>query len=101
MKKKKKKKQQSGVCFFSLFTSSIFVSLACSFTEGAILDNVCLFLWITESPVAGRHGQEGTGEGGESETIDETPKQTSENNSAPTGFTVLGGFENKPVQKVQ
>lgn len=35
------------------------------------------------------------------ETEDNIPKETSGNSSFPSGFTVLGGFENKPVQKVQ
>ncbi|XP_044025588.1 ATP-dependent RNA helicase DDX51 [Siniperca chuatsi] len=45
-------------------------------------------------------GQEDTGEEEEAETENDTPKQTTGKTSAPTGFTVLGGFENKPVQKV-
>uniref|UniRef100_A0A7N6B517 ATP-dependent RNA helicase n=1 Tax=Anabas testudineus TaxID=64144 RepID=A0A7N6B517_ANATE len=41
-------------------------------------------------------GRGNTTGGEEAETENDTPKQP----SAPTGFTVLGGFENKPVQKV-
>ncbi|KAM6906126.1 ATP-dependent RNA helicase DDX51 [Lycodopsis pacificus] len=56
---------------------------------------------LPETPVTGRDGQEDSG-GGEQETETEnvTLKETTEKTSAPTGFTVLGGFENKPVQKV-
>ncbi|XP_031721902.1 ATP-dependent RNA helicase DDX51 isoform X1 [Anarrhichthys ocellatus] len=56
---------------------------------------------LPETPVTGRDGQEDSG-GGEEETETEnvTLKETTEKTSAPTGFTVLGGFENKPVQKV-
>lgn len=47
-------------------------------------------------------GQEDTqGEEEKAEPENDTPTQTTEKTSAPTGFTVLGGFENKPVQKVQ
>ncbi|XP_073334870.1 ATP-dependent RNA helicase DDX51 [Pagrus major] len=56
---------------------------------------------LAETPVTGRVGQEDT-QGGEekAETENDTPTQTTEKTPAPTGFTVLGGFENKPVQKV-
>ncbi|XP_070781932.1 ATP-dependent RNA helicase DDX51 [Enoplosus armatus] len=51
----------------------------------------------------GRDRQEDTG-GEEEEEADagnDTPKQsTGKTTSAPTGFTVLGGFENKPALKV-
>uniref|UniRef100_A0A8C2ZVR4 ATP-dependent RNA helicase n=1 Tax=Cyclopterus lumpus TaxID=8103 RepID=A0A8C2ZVR4_CYCLU len=40
-------------------------------------------------------------EEGETETENATLKPTPGKTSAPTGFTILGGFENKPVQKVQ
>uniref|UniRef100_A0A671W4G8 ATP-dependent RNA helicase n=1 Tax=Sparus aurata TaxID=8175 RepID=A0A671W4G8_SPAAU len=36
----------------------------------------------------------------EDQSENDTPTQTTEKTSPPTGFTVLGGFENKPVQKV-
>ncbi|KAM3602133.1 uncharacterized protein V6R79_024863 [Siganus canaliculatus] len=45
-------------------------------------------------------GQKGTEEDREEETENEAPEQATTETSAPTGFTVLGGFENKPVQKV-
>ncbi|XP_041814923.1 ATP-dependent RNA helicase DDX51 [Chelmon rostratus] len=45
-------------------------------------------------------GQEDTVEEEEAEAETDTPKQTTGKTSAPTGFTVLGGFENKPAQKV-
>ncbi|XP_054473989.1 ATP-dependent RNA helicase DDX51 [Anoplopoma fimbria] len=44
--------------------------------------------------------EEAGGEEKATETEDVTPIETTEKTSAPTGFTVLGGFENKPVQKV-
>ncbi|XP_056283979.1 ATP-dependent RNA helicase DDX51 [Pseudoliparis swirei] len=61
-----------------------------------------------DTPVTGSEGQEvpegGEGkekeEEGETETENATLKPTTGKTSAPTGFTVLGGFENKPVQKV-
>uniref|UniRef100_A0A8C9YAA1 ATP-dependent RNA helicase n=1 Tax=Sander lucioperca TaxID=283035 RepID=A0A8C9YAA1_SANLU len=58
------------------------------------------------TPVTGRDGQEDTGGGGGEEeeektgTENVTLKQTTGKTSAPAGYTVLGGFENKPVQKV-
>lgn len=61
---------------------------------------VCL--WILDTDVTGKSGQEDAGgEEKEAETENDTPKQTRGKTPAPTGFTVLGGFENKPVQKVQ
>uniref|UniRef100_A0A3Q3QTJ6 ATP-dependent RNA helicase n=1 Tax=Monopterus albus TaxID=43700 RepID=A0A3Q3QTJ6_MONAL len=45
-------------------------------------------------------GPQETGGEEETEKDNDTQKQTSGKTSAPTGFTVLGGFENKPVQKV-
>uniref|UniRef100_A0A8D3B729 ATP-dependent RNA helicase n=1 Tax=Scophthalmus maximus TaxID=52904 RepID=A0A8D3B729_SCOMX len=45
-----------------------------------------------EPPVTGRDGHEDT------EMI--PSEHTTETTSAPTGFTIVGGFENKPVQKV-
>uniref|UniRef100_A0A8C4DUT4 ATP-dependent RNA helicase n=1 Tax=Dicentrarchus labrax TaxID=13489 RepID=A0A8C4DUT4_DICLA len=39
------------------------------------------------------------GEVEKAETENDTSKQTTGKTSAPTGFTVLGGFENKPIQK--
>ncbi len=50
---------------------------------------------------AGRDVQEDTGEQEEAQTGSDTPKQSTGNTCAPTGFTVLGGFENKPIQKVK
>ncbi|XP_010752603.1 ATP-dependent RNA helicase DDX51 [Larimichthys crocea] len=50
--------------------------------------------------VTGTDGQKDAAGGEDVETEDKTQKQTTEKTSAPTGFTVLGGFENKPVQKV-
>lgn len=70
----------------------------------------CVCLWIlgssaeglADTDVTGRDGQKDTGgEEKEAETENDTPKQTTGKTSAQTGFTVLGGFENKPVQKVQ
>uniref|UniRef100_A0A8C9Y959 ATP-dependent RNA helicase n=1 Tax=Sander lucioperca TaxID=283035 RepID=A0A8C9Y959_SANLU len=55
---------------------------------------------------SGVDGQEDTGGGGGEEeeektgTENVTLKQTTGKTSAPAGYTVLGGFENKPVQKV-
>ncbi|XP_028262381.1 ATP-dependent RNA helicase DDX51 [Parambassis ranga] len=51
--------------------------------------------------VSGRDGPEDTGGQEEAETESVSPKQSSDKTSAPSGFTVLGGFEKKPVQKVQ
>lgn len=68
---------------------------------------VCL--WISGSSVKGltdTGGTEGEGQevtGGDEEEAEaghDTPKQTTGKTSAPEEFTVLGGFENKPVQKV-
>ena len=56
---------------------------------------------LPDTPVTGREGLEETGGGEEkTETENIAPEQTSEKTPAPTGFTVLGGFDNKPVQKV-
>lgn len=59
-------------------------------------------LWISASPVkaTGRDEQE-VGEEEEAQPGNVTLKETTEKTPAPTGFTVLGGFKNKPVQKVQ
>lgn len=58
--------------------------------------------WILDTDVTGKSGQEDAGgEEREAETENDTPKQTTGKTPAPTGFTVLGGFENKPVQKVR
>lgn len=62
-----------------------------------ILGSACKDL--TDTPVTGRGGQEDTG-GEEERTENDTPKEPTGETSAPTGFTVLGGFENKPIQKV-
>ncbi|XP_019947456.1 ATP-dependent RNA helicase DDX51 isoform X2 [Paralichthys olivaceus] len=52
---------------------------------------------MSEPPVIGKDGQEDT-EVAEAEH--DLSKQTTDMSSAPTGFTVVGGFENKPVQKI-
>ncbi|XP_039980627.1 ATP-dependent RNA helicase DDX51 isoform X2 [Xiphias gladius] len=52
------------------------------------------------SPVTGGDGQEDTGGEDDAEAENDPPKKTAGKTSAPTGFTVVGGFENKPVQKV-
>ncbi|KAK5903995.1 hypothetical protein CgunFtcFv8_007727 [Champsocephalus gunnari] len=71
--KRKKKKDQSGISVKSL----------------------------PDTRVTGRTGLEETGGGEEkTETENIAPEQTAEKTPAPTGFTVLGGFDNKPVQKV-
>lgn len=66
---------------------------------------VCLWISVkvlAEAQVTGSVGQEDAqGEAEKAETENDTPTQTTEKTSPPTGFTVLGGFENKPVQKVQ
>nr|XP_046266290.1 ATP-dependent RNA helicase DDX51 [Scatophagus argus] len=59
---------------------------------------------LADTCVTGRDEQKDSGGGEEqeeeAETENDTPKQTTAKTSTPTGFTVLGGFENKPVQKV-
>ncbi|KAJ4929033.1 hypothetical protein JOQ06_004654 [Pogonophryne albipinna] len=56
---------------------------------------------LPDTPVTGTAGLEETGGGEEkTETENIAPEQTAEKTPAPTGFTVLGGFDNKPVQKV-
>lgn len=55
---------------------------------------------LSDAPVFRRDGPQETGGEEETEKDNDTQKQTSGKTSAPTGFTVLGGFENKPVQKV-
>lgn len=46
-------------------------------------------------------GEQDTGdEGKDTERDKDMTKQTTGREQTPTGFTVLGGFENKPVQKV-
>lgn len=58
-------------------------------------------LWIVDTDVTGKNEQKDAGgEEKEAEPENDAPKQTAEKTSTPTGFTVLGGFENKPVQKV-
>ncbi|XP_077351760.1 ATP-dependent RNA helicase DDX51 isoform X2 [Festucalex cinctus] len=42
-----------------------------------------------------------TGREGKDEKSEDNAKETPRMSSSPTGFTVLGGFENKPVHKVQ
>lgn len=56
---------------------------------------------ISVKALADTDGTGGTGQADtEGENGDDTLKQSTEMTSAPTGFTILGGFENKPVQKV-
>ncbi|KAF3844185.1 hypothetical protein F7725_013526, partial [Dissostichus mawsoni] len=72
-RKKKKKKDQSGISVKSL----------------------------PDTPVTGTAGLEETGGGEEkTETENIAPEQTAEKTPAPTGFMVLGGFDNKPVHRV-
>ncbi|KAI4801815.1 hypothetical protein KUCAC02_019686, partial [Chaenocephalus aceratus] len=55
---------------------------------------------LPDTRVTERAGLEETGGGEEkTETENIAPEQTAEKTPAPTGFTVLGGFDNKPVQK--
>ncbi|GAA6218530.1 ATP-dependent RNA helicase DDX51 [Lates japonicus] len=54
---------------------------------------------LSDTHVTGRDRQEDTAEE-EAEAENDSTKQTTEKTSAPTGFTVVGAFENKPVQKV-
>ncbi|KAM9840813.1 ATP-dependent RNA helicase DDX51 [Aulostomus maculatus] len=49
---------------------------------------------VSDTPLTGGDGED------EVETESDTPKAPTTKTSTPTGFTVLGGFENKPVQKV-
>ncbi|KAM7367517.1 hypothetical protein PAMP_013809 [Pampus punctatissimus] len=53
---------------------------------------------LIDTHVTGKDGQEDRG--GEEEAENDTPKKPTDKTSAPTGFTVLGGFENKSIQKV-
>ncbi|XP_023117252.2 ATP-dependent RNA helicase DDX51 [Amphiprion ocellaris] len=53
---------------------------------------------VSGALVSGGDGPEDTG--GQEEAEKDSPEQNSQKTSAPTGFTVLGGFESKPVQKV-
>ncbi|XP_051937032.1 ATP-dependent RNA helicase DDX51 [Hippocampus zosterae] len=53
----------------------------------------CVVNRLSEPSAIGRDGEV-------EETDDNIPKETSGNSSFPSGFTVLGGFENKPAQKV-
>ncbi|XP_035534555.1 ATP-dependent RNA helicase DDX51 [Morone saxatilis] len=56
---------------------------------------------LADTGETGRDEQKDAGgEVEEAETENDTSKQTTGKISAPTGFTVLGGFENKPIQKV-
>lgn len=71
-----------------------------------MLSKVCVDLGISaegasDALVSGRDGPEDTGGQEEAETESVSPKQSSDKAPAPSGFTVLGGFESKPVQKVQ
>ncbi|XP_070705561.1 ATP-dependent RNA helicase DDX51 [Pempheris klunzingeri] len=57
---------------------------------------------LADAHATGRDGQDTAGEEEEEEEEEEeAEKQTEGKTPAPTGFTVLGGFENKPVQKIQ
>uniref|UniRef100_A0A3P8S419 ATP-dependent RNA helicase n=1 Tax=Amphiprion percula TaxID=161767 RepID=A0A3P8S419_AMPPE len=53
---------------------------------------------VSGALVSGGDGPEDTG--GQEEAEKDSPEQNSQKTSAPTRFTVLGGFESKPVQKV-
>lgn len=56
---------------------------------------------LSDTPETGKDGREDTGGGEEKTETENVPlKETTEKTSAPTGYTVLGGFENKPIQKV-
>ncbi|XP_074471800.1 ATP-dependent RNA helicase DDX51 [Sebastes fasciatus] len=56
---------------------------------------------LSDTPETGKDGREDTGGEEEKTETENVPlKETTEKTSAPTGFTVLGGFENKPIQKV-
>ncbi|XP_008298982.1 ATP-dependent RNA helicase DDX51 [Stegastes partitus] len=55
---------------------------------------------VSNTPVSGGDAPEDTVGEEQAETEKDSPKQSSQKTSAPTGFTVLGGFESKPVQKV-
>uniref|UniRef100_UPI003AAF0899 ATP-dependent RNA helicase DDX51 n=1 Tax=Centroberyx gerrardi TaxID=166262 RepID=UPI003AAF0899 len=55
---------------------------------------------LPDTPVTGGDGQADTGGEEEVEAEDNRTKQDAGKTSAQTGFTILGGFENKPVQKV-
>ncbi|XP_071384542.1 ATP-dependent RNA helicase DDX51 [Centroberyx affinis] len=56
---------------------------------------------LPDTPATGGDGQADTGgEEEEVEAEDNRTKQDAGKTSAQTGFTILGGFENKPVQKV-
>ncbi|XP_026174891.1 ATP-dependent RNA helicase DDX51 isoform X1 [Mastacembelus armatus] len=55
---------------------------------------------LPDAPVAVRHGQADKRDEEKTETENDTPKRTLEKTSAPSGFTILGGFEIKPIQKV-
>ncbi|XP_062293311.1 ATP-dependent RNA helicase DDX51 [Scomber scombrus] len=55
---------------------------------------------LTHTPVTAGDGQEDTGAEDKAETENDKPEEPTEKTPAPTGFTVLGGFENKPIQKV-
>ncbi|XP_059212528.1 ATP-dependent RNA helicase DDX51 [Centropristis striata] len=57
------------------------------------------FKGLSDTSVTVRDEQKDTGEEGEVEKT-ETENVTLKQTTALTGFTVLGGFENKPVQKV-
>uniref|UniRef100_A0AAQ5ZUX4 ATP-dependent RNA helicase n=1 Tax=Amphiprion ocellaris TaxID=80972 RepID=A0AAQ5ZUX4_AMPOC len=53
---------------------------------------------VSGALVSGGDGPEDTG--GQEEAEKDSPEQNSQKTSAPTGFTVLGGFESKPVHRV-
>ncbi|XP_061646137.1 ATP-dependent RNA helicase DDX51 [Phyllopteryx taeniolatus] len=54
----------------------------------------CVFNRLSEANVTGSDGEVGRRD-------DNIPKETSRKSSVPSGFMVLGGFENKTVQKVR
>ncbi|XP_051812375.1 ATP-dependent RNA helicase DDX51 [Acanthochromis polyacanthus] len=53
---------------------------------------------VSGTLVSGGDGPEDTG--GQEEAEKDSSEQNSQKTSAPTGFTVLGGFDSKPAQKV-
>ncbi|KAG7239172.1 hypothetical protein INR49_029923 [Caranx melampygus] len=53
---------------------------------------------LSDTPVMESSRSEDTGE--EDDEADDSPKEPTEKTSAPTSFTVIGGFENKSIQKV-
>uniref|UniRef100_A0A8D3B714 ATP-dependent RNA helicase n=1 Tax=Scophthalmus maximus TaxID=52904 RepID=A0A8D3B714_SCOMX len=64
------------------------------------ITEICLFVWTSGSPADGSPEPPVTGRDGHEDTEMIPSEHTTETTSAPTGFTIVGGFENKPVQKV-